>query len=282
MADVVSWTPAPAKECALQVVSLAAVAVLLQEGSSNSEKCSALVGSVVHGPITPTTSLPHEAILSSDAFGLCFLLLRFRFFLETGVETVTIDELLQTVYIDGLPLGQHLDFLQQRRADMEERKLRAKLISPFLRVLLIATVEGLGNSIGGISFRSYDGETKLLSFQYTLQTVSPPMPPADVLSFAADLLLGSQTDTNSRFVSFSFEGAAINSSIDKVPILMASPLVITILIGAMTSIVASDSLITIVLISIIVIVIVGRPFLRSSVPRGLVSLCRRRENAGIC
>ena len=283
MADAVTWTPPVAKESALPAVSLVAVAVLLQAGISNSEKCSALVSSVLQGPITPTTSLPHEAILTSDAFGLCFLLLRLRGPLEAGQETVTIDDLLDTMYIDGLPLSQHLDFLQQRRADMDERKLRAKLIGPFLRLLLITTVEGLGNSIGGISFRSYDGEVNLLSFQYTLQTVSPSMPPADVLAFAADLLLGSQPDAKSRFVSFSFDGAAINSSIDKVPILMVSPFVITILIiGAITIIVVSDSPITIVLISIIVIVIVGRPYFRSSVPHGLVSLCRRRENARVC
>ncbi|CDJ57471.1 hypothetical protein, conserved [Eimeria maxima] len=178
----------------------------LPEGSSNSEKCSALIGSVLRGPITPTTSLPHEALLESDAFGLCFLLLRLRGYMETETETVTIDELLQTIYIDGLPVGKHLDFLQQRRADMEERKLRAKLITPFLRLLLLATVESLGTSLGGISFKSYDAEAKMIAFQFTFQAVSPPKAPAEVLAYAADLLLGSHSETKQRFISFAFDG----------------------------------------------------------------------------
>ncbi|CDJ29800.1 LOW QUALITY PROTEIN: uncharacterized protein EMH_0052810 [Eimeria mitis] len=176
------------------------------EGGSNSEKCSALISSVLRDPISPTSSLPHEVLLTSDAFGLCFLLLRLRSYISAERDTVTIDELLQTVYIDGLPLVQHLDFLQQRRADMDERKLRVKLITPFLRLLLLTTVESLGNNLGGISFRSYDAEAKMISFQYTLQDVSPQLAPAEVLAYAADLLLGSHTDRRHRFITFAFEG----------------------------------------------------------------------------
>ncbi|CDJ47884.1 hypothetical protein EBH_0018220 [Eimeria brunetti] len=178
----------------------------LPEGASNSEKCSALITSVFRGPVNATTSLPHEMLLTSDAVGLCYLLIRLRSYLEAEKGTVTMDELLQTVYIDKLPLQQHLDFLQQRRADVEERKLRVKLITPFLRLLLLATVENLGNSIGGVSFRSYDGEAKMIGFQYTMQDVSPPGPPADVLAYAAQILLGTHNDRKHRFISFAFEG----------------------------------------------------------------------------
>lgn len=129
--------------------------------------------------------------------------------METETETVTIDELLQTIYIDGLPVGKHLDFLQQRRADMEERKLRAKLITPFLRLLLLATVESLGTSLGGISFKSYDAEAKMIAFQFTFQAVSPPKAPAEVLAYAADLLLGSHSETKQRFISFAFDGESV-------------------------------------------------------------------------
>lgn len=89
---------------------------------------------------------------------------------------------------------------------MDERKSRAKYISPLLRFLLIATVDKLGESLGGLSFRSYDSESKMISFQYTLEEVSPPGNPADTLAFAADLLLGTNNEKKHRFVAFAFDG----------------------------------------------------------------------------
>ncbi|OEH77475.1 hypothetical protein cyc_02950 [Cyclospora cayetanensis] len=162
------------------------------EGSSFYEWCNTLVSRELKGPLTATTSFSSEMLLASDAFGLCFLLLKLRDHAGAGMDTIKIEDILQTVYIDQQPVSEHLKFLQERNADIDERKLRVKYIEKFLQYMLVATIESLGIHLGAINFRSYDGETKVLSFQYTKQEASPPGAPAETLTFAADLLLGPQ------------------------------------------------------------------------------------------
>ncbi|XP_026191273.1 uncharacterized protein LOC34619717 [Cyclospora cayetanensis] len=176
------------------------------EGSSFYEWCNTLVSRELKGPLTATTSFSSEMLLASDAFGLCFLLLKLRDHAGAGMDTIKIEDILQTVYIDQQPVSEHLKFLQERNADIDERKLRVKYIEKFLQYMLVATIESLGIHLGAINFRSYDGETKVLSFQYTKQEASPPGAPAETLTFAADLLLGTHTQRKQRFVSFAFEG----------------------------------------------------------------------------
>lgn len=178
----------------------------MEESRSPEGKCTNIIGTGPGELLGPATSISHDALLSSEAYGLCWLFLNLKSRVTKESTTITMEEVLQSVYVDSKPLSAHLEFLQQRSAAIDERKLRAKFIGPFLRYLLIATVDNLGGNLGGISFKSYDGEAKVLSFQYTLQKVSEPGPPGATLKYAADLLLSKDDDKKPRFVSFAFEG----------------------------------------------------------------------------
>ncbi|KAL8426366.1 hypothetical protein Efla_002984 [Eimeria flavescens] len=178
-----------------------------ESGTAIAQQCEQLVMETLKYDAHAMGTLPHEYLVASpEAFGLCFLLVRLRATLVEGTTVTTLEQILQSTSVDGQSLASHLQFLQQRSASQEERKLRAKFISPLLRHLLIAAVENLGENLAGISFRTYDDDSKTLSFQYTLQEVSPAGTPAESLAYAADLLLGADKKHKCRFVAFAFEG----------------------------------------------------------------------------
>ncbi|KAL8454435.1 hypothetical protein Emed_000156 [Eimeria media] len=171
------------------------------------QRCEQLVSETLKYDVHAMATLPHEFLLGApEAFGLCYLLMRFRALFAEGTKTTTLEEILQNTAVDGQPLAAHLQFLQQRSASQEDRKLRAGFITPMLKHLLVAAVENLSANLGGISFRTFDGESKTLSFQYTVQEESPRGPPADTLAYAAELLLGENHNHKCRFVAFSIDG----------------------------------------------------------------------------
>ncbi|KAL8435472.1 hypothetical protein ACSSS7_002479 [Eimeria intestinalis] len=169
--------------------------------------CEQIVSETLKYDVQAMATLPHDYLIGApEAFGLCYLLMRLRALLAEGTSTTTLEDILQNTAVDGKPLAAHLQFLQQRSASQEDRKMRAAFISPMLKHLLIAAVENLSENLGGISFRTYDGESKTLSFQYTVQDESPQGPPGETLGYAADLLLGTNPKHKCRFVAFSFDG----------------------------------------------------------------------------
>ncbi|KAL8441612.1 hypothetical protein Emag_007013 [Eimeria magna] len=171
------------------------------------QRCEQLVTETLKYDVHALATLPHEYLLGApDAFGQCYLLMRFRALLAEGTNTTTLEDILQNTPVDGKPLAAHLQFLQQRSASHEDRKMRATFITPMLKHLLIAAVENLSENLGGISFRTYDGESKTLSFQYTVQDESPRGTPGETLAYAADLLLGTNHKHKCRFVAFSIDG----------------------------------------------------------------------------
>ncbi|KAL8269663.1 hypothetical protein Esti_006418 [Eimeria stiedai] len=178
-----------------------------QAGSAISQHCEQLVSETLRYDVRAMATLPHEFLVEGpEAFGLCYLLMKLRSLLAGGTTTTTLEDILQNTAVDEKPLAAHLQFLQQRSASQEDRKMRAAFISPMLKHLLVAAVENFSGSLGGISFRMYDGESKTLSFQYTIQDESPPGPPGETLAYAAELLLGANDKHKCRFIAFSFDG----------------------------------------------------------------------------
>lgn len=175
-------------------------------GVGTFELCQSLTKEILDEPYIDGVSISHEILLSSpDYFGLCLLYLHLKQRVPTE-STTTLEKILQSIIVDQKPLFTHLDFLQQRSAHVEDKKLRAKYISPILRHVLMAAIDNLGEKLGGITFKSYDAETKMLSFQYTLQKILPAGPPGKILAQAAELLLGAENEGKYRFVAFAIEG----------------------------------------------------------------------------
>lgn len=143
---------------------------------------------------------------------MCYILVLLRKMHSPEKKTTTIEEMFDLISLDGNPLRDHLNTLHKTSVSSDQRMARGKMLAPLLRMIFISLKDGPERRVGGVSFSSYEQETKVVSFQYTLEKTSPrDGSPSTTLVHASDLVFGVGRDgqpMTHRFVSFNIEGKA--------------------------------------------------------------------------
>lgn len=186
-----------------------------ERAQSAEEFCSTLFSKVWEGANAEGYSLPHELLAGGEAFGMCYILVLLRKLHNPEKPTTTIEEMFDLISLDGYPLRDHLNILRKTSVSSDQRMSRAKMLAPLMRMLFISLKDGPGQRVGGVSFSSYEPDTKVVTFQYTVEETSPRNgSPSTNLVYAGNLVFGVGRDgqpTPHRFVTFNVEGNAIRN-----------------------------------------------------------------------